>query len=126
MVGRLLLAVGGGARRVIVAALPSWGAVRGLSGRLFALGLLFAGVGLESIVDVARVGTAATGPVFPGYAAIGFTCIALAALVPVAYLTVVFATATGSLVGRRVVAIGRAVSALGRQRDGPQRRTRPR
>jgi hypothetical protein len=126
MVGRLLLAAGGGVRRVIVSVLPSWGTVRGLTWRLFALGLLLVGIGLESIADIARAGPVATGPVHSGYAAIGFTCLSLAVLVPATYLMVVFATATGSLVGRRVVAMGRAVSAVGRRRVGLRRRTRPR
>lgn len=126
MVGRQLLAAGGGVRRGVVWALPSWRTVRGLAWRLFALGLLLAGFGLESIADLARLGPAAAGPIHPGYAAIGFTCIAFAVALPIAYLAVAFATATGSLVGRRVVAMGRAVSAVGRQRSDPYRHGRPR
>lgn len=126
MVGRQLLAAGGGVRRGVVWALPSWRTVRGLTWRLFALGVLLAGFGLKSIAEIARLGPAATGPFHPGYAAIGFACIAFAVAIPVAYFSVAFATATGSLLGRRVVAMGRAVSAVGRQREASRRRTRPR
>lgn len=127
MVGRQLLAVGGGVRRGIVWALPAWRTVRGLTWRLFALGLLLAGFGLESIAEIARVGPAATGPFYSGYAAIGFACLAFALALPAVYLTVAFATATGSLLGRRAVALGRAVTAVGRQRShGRNRHGRPR
>lgn len=126
MVGRQLLAAGGGIRRGIVWVLPSWRTIRGLTWRLFALGGLLAAFALESISEIARLGPAATGPFYSGYAAIGFACLALAVVVPVAYLTVAFATATGSLLGRRAVALGRAVSAVGRQRARPRHRGRAR
>lgn len=126
MVGRQLLAAGGGVRRAIVWVLPPWRIVRGLTWRLFALGVMLAGFGLESIAEIARVGPAATGPFYSGYAAVGFACIALALALPAAYLTVAFATATGSLLGRRVVALGRAVRAVGRQRATPRHRGRAR
>lgn len=126
MVGRQLLAAGGAVRRGIVWVLPSWRTVRGLTWRLFALGLLLGGFGLQSIAGLARAGPAAAGPFHPGYAAIGFACLLLSVAVPAAYLTVAFATATGSLLGRRVVAMGRAVTAVRRGRSGPRRRGRPR
>jgi hypothetical protein len=126
MVGRQLLAAGGGVRRAVVWALPSWRTVRGLTWRLFALGLLLAGFGLQSIAGLAAAGPAAAGSLHPGYAAIGLTCLLLSVALPAAYLAVAVATATGSLLGRRAVAMGRAVATVGRQRAGPRRRGRPR
>jgi len=126
MVGRQLLAAGGGIRRGIVWALPMWRTVRGLTWRLFVLGVLLAGFGLESIAEIARVGPAATGPFYSGYAAIGFASLVLALALPALYLTVAFVTATGALLGRRAVALGRAVTAVSRQQAEPRHRGRAR
>jgi hypothetical protein len=87
---------------------------------------LLAGFGLQSIAGLAAVGPAAAGSLYPGYATIGFACLLLSVALPVAYLAIAVATATGSLLGRRAVAMGRAVAAVGRQRAAPQRRGRPR
>lgn len=126
MVGRQLLAAGGGVRRALVWLLPSWRLVRRLTWRLFALGLLLAGFGIESIAGIARADPAAAGTVYPGYAAVGLACLLLSVAVPVVYLGIAVATATGSLLGRRVVALGRAVTAVGRERSGSCRQGRPR
>lgn len=126
MLGRFLLAAGGRLRAVVLWCLPVWRTVRRLTRRLLQVGLVAAGVGVQSVAGVAAAGPAATGPLHPGVAAVGFTCLGLAAVVPAAYLLVVFTTATGSLLGRRAVALGRAVSAVGRPRDRREGRGRPR
>lgn len=109
MLGWFLLSVGGVLRSAVVWLLPGWTTVRRWTGRLLAVGGLAAALGLESIADIPSAGSAAVGPFYPGAAAIGFVCLALAVVLPVAYWTVAFGTATGSLLGRRVVALGRAL-----------------
>jgi hypothetical protein len=132
MFGRGLLAVGGLLRWVVVSLLPRWGTVWRWVRRLLVVGVPAAALGLESIAGVAHAGPAAVGPFYPGIAAIGLVCLTLAAAVPAVYCLVVFTTATGSLLGRRTVALGRAVTAVarrgrhGRRRGSGRRRSRAR
>lgn len=138
MLGWFLLSVGGAARSAVVWLLPGWVSVRRWTGRLLAVGGLAVALGLESIADIPSAGPDAVGPFYPGAAAIGFVCLALALVVPVVYWAVALGTATGSLLGRRVVALGRALvpgrrppDSTGRSRRdhggrGCDRRSRPR
>lgn len=139
MLGWFLLLVGGAFRSAVVWLLPEWASVRRWTGRLLTVGALAAALGLESIADIPSAGPEAVGPFYPGAAAIGFVCLALAVVLPLAYWAVALGTATGSLLGRRVVALGRALApdrprqpgATGRTRQGHggrgrDRRGRPR
>jgi hypothetical protein len=126
MFGRFLLAAGGRLRAVVLRVLPAWRTVRRLARRLLRAGLVAAGFGVQSVAGVAAAGPAAAGSLHPGIAAVGFACLGLAAAVPAAYLLVVFTTATGSLLGRRIIALGRAVNAVGRRRDHGDGRGRAR
>jgi hypothetical protein len=123
MLGWFLLSVGGALRSAVVWLLPRWVSVRRWTGRLLAVGGLAVALGLESIADIPSAGPEAVGPFYPGAAAIGFVCLVLAVALPVAYWMVAFGTATGSLLGRRVVALGRAL-VPGRRRPGSTGRTR--
>lgn len=126
MLGRFLLAAGGRLRAVVLWFLPAWGTVRRWVRRLLQVGLVAAGLGVQSLAGVAAAGPAATGALHPGAAAVGFACLGLAVVIPAAYLLVVFTTATGSLLGRRAIALGRAVSPGGRHRAPGNRRGRHR
>jgi len=123
MLGWFLLSVGGAFRSAIVWLLPVWASVRRWTGRLLAVGGLAVALGLESIADIPSAGPEAVGPFYPGAAAIGFVCLVLALVIPVVYWAVALGTATGSLLGRRVVALGRAL-VPGRRQPGTTGRTR--
>lgn len=110
-----LLAAGGIVRSVVGRLLPPWRTVRRWSGRLLGVALVCLAVGLPTVADLARAGTVA-GSYHTGYVAIGYASLGLGIAVPVLYWALAATLAAVTMVGRRVVALGRAVTAVCRRR----------
>jgi hypothetical protein len=110
-----LLSAGGFVRRVLGGLLPPWRTVRRWSGRLLGVAALCLAVGLPAVADLARAGTVA-GSYHTGYVAIGYVSLGLGVTVPVLYWVLAATLAAATMAGRRIVALGRAVTVVFRQR----------